>query len=388
MELKVYSRELVPLGIIDEVNSLIWSGSYWQEGSYDDVKVLAPRTDNNNELLVKGNILVKHGDDAEYTDSDGNTWRRGCQITYKHITRDEKGVEQIEVQGCTLKKWLSKRVITTQIITTATGQNIINKIVADNMGSNAAAGRQFTQFEILPQDTITGDQIEYSNEAYINCGLEIFNRAVASKLGYDILVCERKQKYGFWLYKGKDLTATNTAGNTPCIFSRDFDNVSEQEYTESIENMKNAIYVQGTAKDDTSTAPLQEVAGSDTGYDRDEVFLSAADISWTATDDTGTEITLTDAQYIELLKTKGATELANYGEIINFVSTINTSSNLQYKKDFHVGDQITCVEKNWGIKIDARIIKVAQTYQSGKTETEVTFGESLPTLMQQIRKAR
>lgn len=388
MELKVFDRELTPLGIVDEVDSLIWSGTYWQQGDYGDVKILAPVTDNNSELLVKGSILVKHGDKPEYTDADGGIWRRAMQITYRNITKDENEVEQIEVQGCCIKKWLSKRVIVKQIITNATNQAIINKIVRENMGADATTLRKFQQFTLLAQETIAGSAVEYSNQAYIDCGIEIYNRALLGKLGYDILVNENSKQYGFYLYKGKDLTATNTDQNTPCIFSRDFDNVNELEYTESIENMKNAIYVTGAADESNVATTIEVYDESITGLDRDEVYIEASDISWKATDDSGQEITIPLATYLELLHTRGETELESYGEVINFVATINTSSNLQYMEDFNIGDTITCVEKEWGIKIDARITKVTQTFQDGKQTIEATFGESLPTLIEKIRKAR
>lgn len=388
MELKVFDRELTPLGIVDEVDSLIWSGTYWQQGDYGDVKILAPVTDNNSLLLTEGNIIVKHGDTPEYTDTNGGIWRRAMQITYKHITKDENEVEQIEVQGCCIKKWLSKRVIVKQIITNATNQAIINKIVLENMGSGAADIRRFEQFTMLEQKQIAGSTIEYSNEEYIDCGIEIYNRALLGKLGYDILVNERERLYGFYLYKGRDLTATNNDNNTPCIFSRDFDNVNEMEYTESIESMKNAIYVTGAADENDQRNTIEVYDETITGLDRDEVYIEASDISWKATDDSGQEITIPLATYLELLHMRGETELGTYGKVINFVATINTSSNLRYMEDFNIGDIITCVEKAWGIKIDARITKITQTYQDGKETIEATFGESLPTLIEKIRKVR
>ena len=111
MELRIFNRELEPLGIVDEAISLIWQPSYWDKGDYGDVKILAPITENNTALLVKGNIVVRHGESAEYTDESGE-WRRAMQITYRFISKDINGAEQIEVQGCFLKKWLSKRVLT------------------------------------------------------------------------------------------------------------------------------------------------------------------------------------------------------------------------------------------------------------------------------------
>ena len=56
--------------------------------------------------------------------------------------------------------------------------------------------------------------------------------------------------------------------------------------------------------------------------------------------------------------------------------------------DFDLGDRITCKETKWGIQIDARITEVTETYQKGEETIEATFGDSLPTLVDQIRKVR
>jgi hypothetical protein len=388
MELKIFNTDLVPLGTVDELESLIWQPTYWNEGDYGDIKILAPITDNNSKLLVKGNLVVKHSETAEYTDSQSHNWRRCAQITYRNITKDENGTEQIEVQGCFIKKWLSKRIILKQIIASATNQEIINRIVRENVGESAAEPRRLPNFSILTQENFGGDVLEYSNDEYVNCELEIHNRAVAGKLGYDILVDERGRAYGFWLYKGSDLTWGNTEGNKPCIFSRDFDNVSEQEYTESIENMGSVAYVTGAADENDVKYTVESGNLESGGFDRDEIHIDASDISWTAQDDNGDDVTISLEKYLELLATRGATELEDYGETINFTSTINTSANLKYMVDYFVGDRITCIEKRWGIRLDARITQVSQTYQDGKEEIEVTFGDSLPTLIEKIRKAR
>lgn len=175
--------------------------------------------------------------------------------------------------------------------------------------------------------------------------------------------------------------------NTPCIFSRDFDNVNEQEYTASIENCGNFIYVQGAADDDGSQ-PVTTVDGEGaTGLDLVEVFCDATDIA-RKYQQGETEVTIPLNTYIAMLKTRGGAELENYGKNINFVSTINTNSNLKFKADFDLGDRITCKETKWGIQIDARITEVTETYQKGEETIEATFGDSLPTLVDQIRKVR
>lgn len=286
-----------------------------------------------------------------------------------------------------LSWWLNKRCIYPQIVATGANQYLINLMVKNNCGSAAGTKRRFPLLTFLEQETIDGVAVEYANEVYAQLGQEVKARAQAGKLGYDILLNERERLFGFYLYKGNDLTATNTEGNTPCIFSRDFDNVNEQEYTASIENCGNFIYVQGAADDDGSQ-PVTTVDGEGaTGLDLVEVFCDATDIA-RKYQQGETEVTIPLNTYIAMLKTRGGAELENYGKNINFVSTINTNSNLKFKADFDLGDRITCKETKWGIQIDARITEVTETYQKGEETIEATFGDSLPTLVDQIRKVR
>lgn len=147
------------------------------------------------------------------------------------------------------------------------------------------------------------------------------------------------------------------------------------------------IYVQGAADDDGSQ-PVTTVDGEGaTGLDLVEVFCDATDIA-RKYQQGETEVTIPLNTYIAMLKTRGSAELENYGKNINFVSTINTNSNLKFKADFDLGDHITCKETKWGIQIDARITEVTETYQKGEETIEATFGDSLPTLVDQIRKVR
>ena len=384
MELRVFDETVEPLGAIDELASLIWITRYFDVGEFS---LLAPITENNSKLLVEGNILVKHDGKREVTDAAGGIWRRAAQITYKHITKDENGLEQIEAKGYMLSRWLGKRCISPQIVMTGTNQQIINEIVTKNCGSGAGTKRSFPQFEALKQETIDGSAVEYANEAYANAGTEIKARAQAGKLGYDILINERARKYGFYLYKGKDLTADNKESNTPCIFSRDFDNVNEQEYTASIENEGNFIYVRGAADDDGSQPVVTVDGAGAAGLALTEVFCDATDIA-RKYQSGESEVTIPLATYLQMLTTRGGAELENYGKTVNFVSTISTNSNLKYKKDFDLGDRITCKEEKWGIRIDARITATTETYQKGEETIEATFGDSLPTLVEQIKKVR
>lgn len=387
MEIKVYNKLLEPVGVADEMESVIWSPSYWNPGAPGDVKILCPPTENNNKIFVKGNILILHGEDAEYEDEAGE-WKRAAQITYRHIAKNEQGIEQVEVQGCFLKRWLAKRLVIKEGTITATNQNIINALVKENCGADAEEKRKFGQFVMLTQDDMGGTTVEYAREYGLSLADAVYDRALVGKLGYDILVNAKKKMYGFWLYKGDDLSAKNMAGNEPCIFSRDSDNVNEQEYTESIENVKNVAYIIGASDEDGNQPKAMEIKGTEAeGIEREELFVEATDIARKEKNAAGEETEIPIDRYKSMMKQKGCGTLEECGEVVNFLSRINTSQNLQYKKDYRVGDIVTSREERWGVSLDARITAIRQTFQKGKETIEVTFGESTPTLKQQIKRA-
>ena len=383
--LRVYDTELAPLGVIDEMVSLLWTPTYWAEGTTGDFKLLVPMTENNKKLLVKDNILVLHDGRPDYTDETGN-WRRAAQIKYRKIKKDTQGAEQIEVQGCFLKKWLSKRIVLNKIVMTATEQEKINRIVTENHGSGAAVRRKLPRFSILAQEDLGGSSTDYANEDFVDAGKEVYTRALAGKLGYDILVNENTRQYGFYLYKGKDLTSGNTAGNRYVVFSSEMDNMSGQEYIESNEGKKNVIYVTGQERED-GAVPLVEVDQGGTGLERDEVYVDMSGVGRKYTENE-IEITIPEEEYNKLLAAVATDTLEDYGETLSFTADINITSNLKYGEDFYVGDRVTCIERGWGIRIDVRITEICITYQNGIREMEATLGESLPTLLQKIRKVR
>lgn len=55
------------------------------------------------------------------------------------------------------------------------------------------------------------------------------------------------------------------------------------------------------------------------------------------------------------------------------------------RSDIYIAESNTVIKP---IQIDARITEVTETYQKGEETIEATFGDSLPTLVDQIRKVR
>ena len=371
MELYVYSSEMELQGIVEKIASLIWTRRYWSCGEF---KLLVPFTEEHSRMLVKNNIIMKRGDDE------------AAQIRYVSITKNSQGLEEIEVQGKFLIAWIGKRIIKKQIITNDTTQNILYRIVRENVTNPADTARKIPDVSIATDDEDTeSGVIDYTSEQYTNAQLAAETAAKAAKLGIRMRTDARTGAHVFSVYEGRDLTAGNTAGNAPCIFSQEFDNIVEQEYTNSVENLKTTAFVGGEEKEGVARK-VAEVGGSATGLAREEVFINATDIVQEYEDDDGTQVSLTDTEYLALLSARGAEELEQYAETLSFGSKVNTFANLIYRTDYDLGDRVTCVNKRWGIRIDVRITEIAETYQNNVEEIDITFGESLPALLTQIRQ--
>ena len=371
MELYVYSSEMELQGIVEKIASLIWTRRYWSCGEF---KLLVPFTEEHSRMLVKNNIIMKRGDDE------------AAQIRYVSITKNSQGLEEIEVQGKFLIAWIGKRIIKKQIITNDTTQNILYRIVRENVTNPADTARKIPDVSIATDDEDTeSGVIDYTSEQYTNAQLAAETAAKAAKLGIRMRTDARTGAHVFSVYEGRDLTAGNTAGNAPCIFSQEFDNIVEQEYTNSVENLKTTAFVGGEEKEGVARK-VAEVGGSAAGLAREEVFINATDIVQEYEDDDGTQVSLTDTEYLALLSARGAEELEQYAETLSFGAKINTCANLIYRTDYDLGDRVTCVNKRWGIRIDVRITEIAETYQNNVEEIDITFGESLPALLTQIRQ--
>ena len=175
--------------------------------------------------------------------------------------------------------------------------------------------------------------------------------------------------------------------NPPVVFSREFDNILEQEFTNSTERLRSTAFVGGEERHDRPRRVV-EVGTTAAGLDRAEVFINATDIQQVLLNPDGSQTVVPDPQYNAMLSSRGVQSLEYFAETLAFTSKVNTHANLKYKDDYDLGDRVTCVNRRWGIRINVRITEISEIYQDHNIpEIEITFGESLPALIDQIRLA-
>lgn len=357
MELYVFDRELGFKGLLEGYYSLSWVRRYSKCGEFELNCGLTPKA---LELLQRENIIYKKdGVEAGY-------------IEYRNISEDAEGKEVLKIKGKFLTGYLGRRIIWgTENINTTT-ELAIRGLVNNNCINPVDSNRKI---DLLMLGGVKGyvQAIDYQ-VSYKNLLTEIEGLATKSELGYRTLLDIASKQMIFDIYEGINRTASNGI-TAPAIFSKEFDNILSQEYTDSLNNFRNYALVagegEGEARETTTT-------GTGSGLDRFELFVDAKDLKKDA---------LTTPQYALKLAERGDIKLAELTDIKTFESKANINSNLKYKTDFDLGDIVTCTSKKWGVTIDTRITEIEEVYEEQGMQVNVCFGGNVPTLIDKIKQS-
>ena len=361
MELYVFDRELNPVGILDSFFSLRWIRRYHQAGEFE---LHCPLNVHTLELLQRGNIIWKQGDEE------------AGFIKYRQLGQDAQGQETLVIKGDFLTGYLDRRIIWGQEILNTTAEVAMRTLVEKHAISPADVDRAIPLLELGELQNF--DEVVDYQTSYKNLLEEIEKISNLSGLGYRVVVDLPAKQLLFQVYKGRDLTAGQSA-NPPAIFSNEFENVLEQEYIDSLHNYRNVALVAGTGE---GVDRKLITVGTGMGLNRFELFVDARDLR--EEDEEGNPIQ--EADYLEMLKSRGQSKLAECADLQTFESRINVRSNLRYKEDFDLGDIVTCISKKWGVTINARITEVEEIYEQDGFSLNVTFGNSVPTLIDKIKQ--
>lgn len=148
------------------------------------------------------------------------------------------------------------------------------------------------------------------------------------------------------------------------IFSEKKKNLIDGQVTDDNTNYKNVGYTAGKGENEER---LITVIGTATGFNRREVFID-----------------LNNIEDSDELKQEGQKQLDTYKVIQSIEGKIYQIPNMQYEKDWDLGDLVT-IESN-GIYEDKRIIQVKEIYERNNINIEVGFGDKVPSLAEQIKK--
>lgn len=359
MELYIFDRELNFQGILEDYSSLIWRRKYSKCGEFE-----LHCSIDNLELLKKGNIIWKKDDDE------------AAYIEYRNLKQDTTGKEILVLKGKFLTGYLGRRIIWEMKNLNTTSELAIRELISNNATNPMDIDRKIDLMalgEVKNYTQTTNIQVSYKN--LLETVEEITN---TSELGIRTLIDIQNKQMTFDIYEGLNRTANNGI-NPPAIFSQEFENILEQEYTDSLNNYRNTVLVAGQGEG--SNRELVSLENGQ-GLDRYEMFVDARDLQ--SKDENDNVIPI--VEYRKLLEDRGISKLSEHKEIETFDSKINLNSNLVYKKDFDLGDIVTCTSKKWGITIDTRITEIEEVYEESGRQINVTFGNEIPTLIDVIKR--
>lgn len=357
MDLLLLDKEFQICGIIDDFSSLVWNRKYYECGSFTLKLGLGywEQIKNAQYLYCK---------DFEETGIIDNNLNYETTI---------QGTE-ILISGNFLESKLSYRVInTTQNFKNQTTEDIIRSLVSTFcidagersipnliLGVRKGLGKTRTM-------QMTGDNL--LNKIYELCKED----ELSIHLKYDF----ENNKIVFEVWQGLDRRDTQNE-NAWAIFSRNFENVLKDNYSINSTKYKNFAYVEGEISEENGTTKRRvntTVNRIKDGEERRELYVDARDLQSEKTDSEGNTTKIPETEYIEMLKERGIEKLneCNKVEVSNF--NIDPLSNLEYKKDFNLGDKVVYKNDELSFNIENRIAGITEAYENGNKTIDVTFGE-------------
>ena len=340
-EIRVYDREMQFQGIIDAASSLQWHRKYYEPG---DLELHCPMTQNNIELLQRGNLVYLKGA------------KEAAVVEHREI-HDSAVMSELTIKGRFSESYMDRRLIRPFFHT-------------ENGSAENAMRNMFSMVYPIPRVELApayGFAKKITFQAtYKN--LLVYEEKLAKYLqaGFRFRPDFAAKKYFFELYAGLDRTTVQRE-RPWVIFSDGYGNLTDFVYAENDQIHTNVCYVGGEGEGADRTFVT---AGDDslTGLDRREVFYSAAS-------DIRSE-GLTEGQYKAALLQRGEDYLQPISQSIE--SAVNPNGNYVYKEDYDLGDLVTVRKEKFGIEVDERIVEVNEIYEGGAFSVALTFGTPIP----------
>lgn len=351
MELLLLDKDFQICGLIDDFSSLVWNRKYYECGNFSLQIGIKYWEQFKNAIYV----YLKDFQETGILET----------LDYKTTTQ---GIE-IQRTGRFLENKLSQMVInTTQTFKNATTEDIVRSLVntfAINSGDRKIPNLILGQRKGLGRKRtmqITGD----------NLLDKIYKLCKEDELGIHLRYDFDNNQMIFEVWQGLDRVDTQNE-NTWAIFSRNFENIIEEDYSLDETQYKNFAYVAG--EDKGSNRVIVEVDRVKEGEVRKEIYVDARDIQSETTDDEGNSSKIPESEYLEMLRERGIEKLNECNKVETSSFNINTNSNLIYKTDFDLGDKVIYKNDELDFSIEDRIVGVTESYENGNKTIDVTFGE-------------
>ena len=344
MQLYIFNQENRHLtGIIEAFEYLRWTRSYSQCGNFE-LKAIA--TYDNIALLQIGNILWKNDDEEAGV------------IEFVELTMLEQ--EFITVSGRFATSFLARRIIWGTEILSGDLAGAVSQLLGNHLLNPADPERRISGINFMPEvlGISVNTQVSYRNLLDTICSF-----CETADVGIKTVFSPATGTFKIVLYHGSE---------TQAVFSKEYENIIEQVFTQSVIDYASIALVGGEGE---GSDRVLAATGSGNGEERYEVFVDARDLQ--SEDFPG--------DYAAALVFRGQARLAELVKVESFDVTVNPYGNLRYKTDFDLGSMIRAVSKRWNLTLTARITEIEENYDHDGLSLNVTFGKPLLTLSQKLK---
>lgn len=367
VEIRDENRAII--GVLDTAKSIIWNIAYYDIG---DFEIYAPLTAENAALLQVGHYVTR------------NDERNIGLIDRVNITYNAQDGRMITAAGGFAKSILSQRLIysksgnsITPVVSRGNVETAVRTLVTNNIISAADTARNISFIELGAlaglSAIIVDDNGKAADKQTSFGNLQEYTDGILQEYdaGAYVGIDRDTQKLQYIVYAGADRSIDNTDGNTPIIFSQDYDNLLATDYKYDRTALKNTALIGGEGE---GTARYIELLSGGSGINRREIFVDASSQSRTYTEGE-TEKQYTDAVYSQMLLSNAKQELAALAIVETLDSELDiTNSALRLGADFYAGDIITVQDNELGKYINARIITVTEVQDDNGYSINIAFG--------------
>lgn len=343
MELYIYNSDRELTGIVESFEYLRWTRRYSQCGSFE---LRAIATPENTTLLQEGNFIWKNNDEEAGI--------------IEHLEMVQAEQEIITASGRFATSFLSRRIVWQTEVLSGDLSACVEQLLNNNLISPTDTARQIDGIVFSSPNLGVPVSTQISYRGLMDVITELCG---ASEIGIKTVFTPATHLFTVTLYKGTDSQA---------VFSKEYENLTEQSYTESAADYANTALIGGEGEGESRTF-VAITSGS--GETRREIFVDAKDLQAA---DFGTG-------YTDALIFRGQSKLSEQGILYSFDTSVNPHGNLTYKTDFDLGQTVKVISKAWGVSMTTRIAEIEETYDADGLSISVVFGKAELTIAQKIR---
>ena len=359
------------IGQINEFTSLMWPDKF---NGYTTFELNAPLTNENKNLIKKGNVIWCGGDNA-------------AMIEIIESNTDEYGQKTYKVKGRTLEMLLTTRIIWGTYSCSGKSSSTAMYEIVNSQCVNPAQSNRKIPFLECAEDEQLGNLISFQKT-----GGEVYDAiqsiAADSELGFSVIFNPREKKLIFKVFQGIDrtLSSFSNEGSKFVIFSTDLEDILSSSYYTNNQDTKSTAYVAG---EDEGTERKYIVSGDNgsPGFLRREMYIDARDLQSQFLNEDGTTTILNEDDYRDMLNDRGKEKLAERITIESFEAQMRVTGDVQYKYgiDYFKGDKVLIQDTDLGIQVVGVISEVSENYDD-EYELIIVFGYEYPTLIQKVKK--